>query len=165
MNVSDFDYELPEELIAQRPCDKRDESRLLVVDRKTGEIFRMRQELADLESDVSRRPVYEQTIGKLEARLDVRKEEILKLRAETDSAREELRQLAVMQRSAEDFTLEEEELRRLEVDLDTLRRTAVSDTLVREIRFAAEFAEKVRGFPSDPETAAVTAVFGGIGER
>lgn len=38
MNVSDFDYELPEELIAQRPCDKRDESRLLVVDRKTGEL-------------------------------------------------------------------------------------------------------------------------------
>ena len=56
-----------------------------------------------------------------------------------------------------------EELRRLEVDLDTLRRAAVSDTLVREIRFAAEFAEKVRGVPSDP--AAVTAVFGGIGER
>lgn len=55
-----------------------------------------------------------------------------------------------------------EELRRLEVDLDALRRAAVSDTLVREIRFAAEFAEKVRGVPSDP--AAVTAVFGGIGE-
>ncbi len=56
-----------------------------------------------------------------------------------------------------------EELRRLEVDLDALRRAAVSDTLVREIRFMAEFAEKVRGVPSDP--AAVTAVFGGIGER
>jgi len=56
-----------------------------------------------------------------------------------------------------------EELRRLEVDLDALRRAAVSDTLVREIRFAAEFAEKVRGVPSD--SAAVTAVFGGIGER
>ena len=38
MNVSDFDYDLPEELIAQRPSDKRDESRLLVVDRKTGKI-------------------------------------------------------------------------------------------------------------------------------
>ncbi len=34
MNVTDFDYELPEELIAQRPADKRDGSRLLVVDRK-----------------------------------------------------------------------------------------------------------------------------------
>ena len=58
-----------------------------------------------------------------------------------------------------------EELRRLEVDLDALRRAAVSDTLVREIRFAAEFAEKVRGIPSDHETAAMTAVFGGTGER
>ena len=56
-----------------------------------------------------------------------------------------------------------EELRRLEINLDALRRTAVSDTLVREIRFAAEFAEKVRGIPSD--SAAVTSVFGGIGER
>ena len=36
MNVADFDYELPEELIAQKPCDRRDGSRLLVVDRKTG---------------------------------------------------------------------------------------------------------------------------------
>ena len=38
MNVSDFDYELPEELIAQKPSEKRDESRLLVVNRKTGKI-------------------------------------------------------------------------------------------------------------------------------
>ena len=38
MNVSDFDYELPEELIAQRPADKRDGSRLLVVDRKAGSV-------------------------------------------------------------------------------------------------------------------------------
>ena len=33
----DFYYELPEELIAQDPLDKRDESRLLVLDRKTGD--------------------------------------------------------------------------------------------------------------------------------
>lgn len=57
-----------------------------------------------------------------------------------------------------------EELRRLEADLDALRRAAVSDTLAREIRFAAELAEKVHREPSDPETAAVTAVFGGTGE-
>ena len=33
MKVSDFSYELPEELIAQTPIDKRDESRLMVLDR------------------------------------------------------------------------------------------------------------------------------------
>jgi S-adenosylmethionine:tRNA ribosyltransferase-isomerase len=35
LKVSDFDYELPEELIAQTPLDKRDESRLLVYHRNT----------------------------------------------------------------------------------------------------------------------------------
>ncbi len=38
MKVSDFDYELPEELIAQTPIEKRDMSRLMVVDRKTKKI-------------------------------------------------------------------------------------------------------------------------------
>src|SRR6202000_2350705 len=33
---SDFDYELPERLIAQEPAAQRDRSRLLVVDRATG---------------------------------------------------------------------------------------------------------------------------------
>ena len=34
MKVSDFDYELPEELIAQTPILKRDESRLMVLNRE-----------------------------------------------------------------------------------------------------------------------------------
>ena len=38
MKTDDFDYYLPEELIAQTPLEKRDESRLMVLDRKTGEI-------------------------------------------------------------------------------------------------------------------------------
>ncbi|MBR1540783.1 MAG: tRNA preQ1(34) S-adenosylmethionine ribosyltransferase-isomerase QueA [Clostridia bacterium] len=38
MKVSDFNYNLPEELIAQHPYDKRDEARLLVLDRKTEKI-------------------------------------------------------------------------------------------------------------------------------
>ena len=38
MKVEDFDYELPEELIAQTPLKQRDASRLLVLDRKTGEV-------------------------------------------------------------------------------------------------------------------------------
>ena len=35
MKVSDFNYELPEELIAQTPYDKRDEARLMVIDKNT----------------------------------------------------------------------------------------------------------------------------------
>ena len=38
MKTSDFDYYLPEELIAQTPIKDRDKSRLLVMDRKTGEL-------------------------------------------------------------------------------------------------------------------------------
>ena len=33
MRVTEFDYRLPEELIAQTPLQKRDESRLMVLDR------------------------------------------------------------------------------------------------------------------------------------
>ena len=38
MKTSDFDFDLPEELIAQTPISKRDESRLLLLDKVTGEI-------------------------------------------------------------------------------------------------------------------------------
>ena len=38
MKLSDFDYKLPEELIAQTPISKRDTSRLMILDKKTGEI-------------------------------------------------------------------------------------------------------------------------------
>ena len=38
MKTSDFDYYLPEELIAQTPVYPRDSSRLLVYDRKSGKI-------------------------------------------------------------------------------------------------------------------------------
>jgi len=38
MDVNEFDYFLPEELIAQKPSDKRDECRLLVMNRKEGTI-------------------------------------------------------------------------------------------------------------------------------
>ena len=38
MHINDFDYELPKELIAQTPAEKRDFSRLMVVDRSTGQV-------------------------------------------------------------------------------------------------------------------------------
>ncbi len=38
MKTEDFDYYLPEELIAQTPLEKRDDSKLLILDKNTGEI-------------------------------------------------------------------------------------------------------------------------------
>ena len=38
MKLTDFNYNLPEELIAQTPIQKRDESRLMLLDKNTGEI-------------------------------------------------------------------------------------------------------------------------------
>lgn len=38
MKLSEFDFVLPEELIAQKPVDKRDESRLMVLGKKDGNI-------------------------------------------------------------------------------------------------------------------------------
>jgi len=39
MLVSEFDYELPENLIAQLPADKRENSRMMVLERNSGQIF------------------------------------------------------------------------------------------------------------------------------
>lgn len=38
MKTDDFDFELPEELIAQHPIKKRDQSKMLVLNRKTGDL-------------------------------------------------------------------------------------------------------------------------------
>ena len=38
MKTSDFEYELPDELIAQQPWPDRDGCRMLVMDRKTGHL-------------------------------------------------------------------------------------------------------------------------------
>src|SRR4051794_19137922 len=51
MDTAELDYELPPELIAQRPLERRDESRLLVYERESGDVRHRRfhelpQELA-----------------------------------------------------------------------------------------------------------------------
>ena len=38
MKLSQFDFELPKELLAEHPADHRDESKLMVVHRDTGKI-------------------------------------------------------------------------------------------------------------------------------
>lgn len=42
LRTSDFDYPLPKELIAQYPADPRDNSRLMVLERGTGELYHHR---------------------------------------------------------------------------------------------------------------------------
>jgi S-adenosylmethionine:tRNA ribosyltransferase-isomerase len=46
LRVSDFDYDLPEELIAQRPLDRRDASRMLVLHKESGTVEH--RKIADL---------------------------------------------------------------------------------------------------------------------
>ncbi len=52
MKVAELDYELPAELIAQRPLDRRDDSRLLVYDRASGDVRHRR--FAELPEEVER---------------------------------------------------------------------------------------------------------------
>ena len=49
MDARELEYDLPAELIAQHPAERRDESRLLVYSRATGEVeHRVFRELPDL---------------------------------------------------------------------------------------------------------------------
>ena len=113
----------------------------LTPSRKTGEIYRIRQEAARLEDEVSRRPVYEKTLEKLEDQLARRMGEIRKLRDETERRQDDLRQLAVIQRTAEDYSLDDEELERIQY-LSEIFPSGIPDeeqleeaeTCLREIR-------------------------------
>jgi S-adenosylmethionine:tRNA-ribosyltransferase-isomerase (queuine synthetase) len=44
MKLSEFDFDLPEELVANYPSENRDESRLMVIHRETGLFFRRRRD-------------------------------------------------------------------------------------------------------------------------
>ncbi len=49
MNLSDYDYDLPDSFIAQTPADPRDSSRLLLLDRATGAVdHRIFRDIVDL---------------------------------------------------------------------------------------------------------------------
>src|SRR5690625_1371645 len=49
LDISQFDFHLPEELIAQTPAEKREKSRLLVVDRQKQQVtHHVFEELPDL---------------------------------------------------------------------------------------------------------------------
>ncbi len=49
LKTSDFNFDLPEELIAQKPIEPRDASRLMTLDKRTGEVGHLRfWEIADL---------------------------------------------------------------------------------------------------------------------
>jgi S-adenosylmethionine:tRNA ribosyltransferase-isomerase len=52
MDARELDYDLPPELVAQRPADRRDASRLLVYDRRTGEV--RHRTFADLPDELTR---------------------------------------------------------------------------------------------------------------
>jgi len=71
MLLRDLDYELPSELIAQRPLDRRDDSRLLVFERASGEIRRRR--FGDLPEELRGELVVVNDTRVVPARLRLRK--------------------------------------------------------------------------------------------
>lgn len=82
LKTSDFFYELPPQLIAQHPMEKRDTSRLMVIDRKSGEIshkhfydicdyLRPNDVLVINDSKVIPARLYGHTEGKDDARIEL----------------------------------------------------------------------------------------------
>src|SRR5450759_1501031 len=71
MLLRDLDYELPSELIAQRPLDRRDESKLLVFERASGEIRQRR--FGDLPEELHGELVVVNDARVVPARLRLRK--------------------------------------------------------------------------------------------
>ena len=71
MNVQLLDYELPAELVAQHPPDRRDDARLLVCDRVTGDV--RHRSVADLPDEAGGRLVVVNDTRVVPARLAVRR--------------------------------------------------------------------------------------------
>src|ERR687894_3015887 len=71
MDTSALEYELPRELIAQRPAERRDESRLLVYERATGEVRHRR--FSELPEELSEELVVVNDTRVIPARLRLRR--------------------------------------------------------------------------------------------
>src|SRR5438128_3841823 len=71
MRTSELDYELPPELIAQHPAERRDESRLLVYERASGAVRHRR--FAELPEELSGELVVVNDTRVLPARLRLRR--------------------------------------------------------------------------------------------
>src|SRR5687768_10614438 len=71
MRTSELDYELPPELIAQHPLPRRDESRLLVFRRATGEV--RHRNFSDLSEEVAGSLIVVNDTRVLPARLRLRR--------------------------------------------------------------------------------------------
>ena len=71
MLLRDLDYELPSELIAQRPLDRRDDSRLLVFERASGEVRQRR--FSDLPEELDSELVVVNDTRVVPARLRLRR--------------------------------------------------------------------------------------------
>jgi S-adenosylmethionine:tRNA ribosyltransferase-isomerase len=72
MRTAELEYDLPPELIAQRPLERRDESRLLVFERETGEIRHLR--FRDLPAELGDSLVVVNDTRVLPARLRLRRD-------------------------------------------------------------------------------------------
>lgn len=89
MKTSDFDYELPESFIAQTPVEPRDSSRLMVLDRSTGQLaHRVFREIGEYLNPGDLLVINQTRV--IPARLNARKRtggkaEILLLRRESDT--------------------------------------------------------------------------------
>lgn len=89
MKTTDFDYDLPESFIAQTPVEPRDSSRLMILNRKTGQIeHRIFREIGEYLNPGDLLVVNQTRV--IPARLPARKEtggkaEILLLRRESDT--------------------------------------------------------------------------------
>ena|SRR5215218_3266097 len=72
MDTAQLEYELPRELIAQRPADRRDESRLLVFDRASGDVRHRR--FSELPEELGLELVVVNDTRVIAARLRLRRE-------------------------------------------------------------------------------------------